>query len=147
MSVNVEDNVHHIRKRGYDVLPDVIPEDKVAAVREAVVAIQLAHNAESEARQAATRSRGHRIGAKGVGVKKQVINDTQIFAPYLAHDRIMAIADAFFGQYVRVSCTDVVINHPGNERGYWHADWPYNQSNASHVRAPYPDVMLHMSTY
>ena len=146
MSVSVEENVARIRERGYDVLADVIPAHKVAEVREEVVAIQVAHNAESEARQAATRARGHRIGAKGVGVRKQIINDTQIFAPYLGSERLMGVAEAFFGEYVRISCTDAVINHPGNERGYWHADWPYNQTNASHIRAPYPDVMVHMST-
>ena len=35
---------------------------------------------------------------------------------------------------------------PGNARGYWHADWPYNQTNASHIPAPYPDAVLHLST-
>ncbi len=146
MSINVKDNVAHIREHGYEILPNVIPADRVADIRDEVVGIQLARNAENEARQAATRSRGHRIGAQGVGVHKQVINDTQSFASYLADDRIMAIADAFFGEYVRISCTDVVVNHPGNERGYWHSDWPYNQTNASHIRAPYPPVMVHMST-
>ena len=142
----VQEHVERIRERGYDVVAGVIPEDVVGDVREEIVAVQAAHNAESEARQAATRAKGHRIGAKGVGVRKQVINDTQIFAPYLADDTLVGIAEAFFGEYVRISCTDAVVNHPGNERGYWHADWPYNQTNASHIRAPYPDVMVHMST-
>ena len=44
------------------------------------------------------------------------------------------------------SCTDCVVNHPGNARGYWHADWPYNSTNASHIPAPYPDAVLHLST-
>ena len=35
---------------------------------------------------------------------------------------------------------------PGNARGYWHADWPYNRTNASHIPAPYPDAVLHLST-
>ncbi len=81
-----------------------------------------------------------------MGVLKQVINYTQSFAPYLADRRIIEAAEAFFGPYVRISCTDVVVTHPGNERGYWHADWPYNQTNASNVRAPYPNTMFHLSS-
>mgnify|MGYP001983571548 CR=1 FL=1 len=68
------------------------------------------------------------------------------FAPWLAEARIMGVTRAFFGDHVRISCTDCVINQPGCGRGYWHADWPYNQTNASHIPAPYPDTLLHLST-
>lgn len=146
MSVDVGDHIAHIHDHGYCIVPGVIPPDRIDEVRESVIAAQLAYDAEARARQEEIRSRGHRIGAQGVGVRKQVVNDTQIFAGYLADERIAAIAESFFGEYVRISCTDAVINHPGNERGYWHSDWPYNQTNASHVRAPYPDVMLHLSS-
>jgi len=138
--------VRQIRMSGYAVVPEVIPAAAISEIREDVVRVQSEHDAESRARQEATRARGHRIGAKGVGVLKQVINYTQSFAPYLAERRIMETAEAFFGPYVRISCTDAVINHPGNERGYWHADWPYNQTNASNVRAPYPDCLFHLSS-
>ena len=135
-----------IRMNGFAVIDNVIPDDTVAGIREGVVRLQKENDAEFRAKQEATRARGHRIGAEGVGVLKQAINYTQTFAPYLADDRIIKTAEVFFGPYVRVSCTDAVINHPGNERGYWHADWPYNQTNASHVLAPYPDTMMHLSS-
>lgn len=138
--------VRQIRMSGYVVLENVIPTEKVGEIREDVVQIQKEHEAESMARQEATRAKGHRIGAKGVGVLKQVINYTQSFAPYLADRRVIETAEAFFGPYVRISCTDAVVNHPGNERGYWHADWPYNQTNASNVKAPYPDCLFHLSS-
>lgn len=138
--------VRQIRMSGYAVVDGVIPADEVGAIKDEVVRIQAEHDAESRARQEATRAKGHRIGAKGVGVLKQVINYTQSFAPYLAERRIMETAETFFGPYVRISCTDAVVNQPGNERGYWHADWPYNQTNASNVRAPYPDALFHLSS-
>ncbi|MDP6446591.1 MAG: phytanoyl-CoA dioxygenase family protein [Pirellulaceae bacterium] len=37
-------------------------------------------------------------------------------------------------------------NQPGNKRGDWHADWPFNQKNAGHLPAPYPDVVMHRTT-
>ena len=144
--MSTEEKLYQLKMNGYCVLEGIIPDDKIDEVRESVVAAQAAHREKAEAELAKTRSRGHRVGVQGVANMRGVINETQTFAPYLADDRIMALTDALFGSYVRISCTDCVINYPGNERGYWHADWPYNQTNATHVPAPYPDTIMHLST-
>ncbi len=144
--MSLEGSLLEIRLNGFCILEGIIPEEMVASVRDNVMDAQARHDAESEAKQEAIRARGHRIGVKGVGNLKQVINETQAFAPYLADRRILDIAEAMFGPWVRISSTGCVINHPGNERGYWHADWPYNQTNSSHIRAPYPDTLIHLST-
>lgn len=39
----------------------------------------------------------------------------------------------------------------GNSRGYWHADWPYNATNATHIPPPYATggssaPLLHLTT-
>ncbi len=135
-----------IRDNGYCIVDGVIPSQEVDRIRECVLRAQAANDAAHQARERATRARGHRVGARGVGVLKQAINHDQSFAPYLADRRIVGALEVIFGPWLRISCTDVVVNHPGNERGYWHADWPYNQTNASNVRAPYPDVMMHASS-
>ena len=127
-----------IRQNGYCIVEDVIPAGEVGRIRERVVRAQEANDAANQAREKATRARGHRIGARGVGVLKQAINHDQSFAPYLADRRIVGALEIFFGPWLRISCTDAVVNHPGNERGYWHADWPFNQTNASNVPAPLP---------
>ena len=144
MSVN--ENLLKLQMNGFCILGGIIPEDKVGTIRESVVDAQARHDAESAAKVAEIRARGHRIGVKGVGNLKQVINETQCFAPYLANRWILDLAEAIFGPFVRISSTGCVINRPGNLRGYWHADWPYNQTNASHIRAPYPDTLIHLST-
>ena len=138
--------VARISQFGFCVVEDVIPANEVGDVRRQVVEAQEAQHAEAEAELAQTRARGHRIGVPGVGLLKQVINATQCFATYLADPRILGIAESFFGDFVRISCTDCVINHPGTERGYWHADWPYNATNTTHVKPPYADVMMHLSS-
>ena len=81
-----------------------------------------------------------------MGALLQAINEVQSFSGYLADERILALTEAAFGQYVRISSTAGIVNDPGTERGYWHADWPYNQTNASHIRTPYPDVIMHLTT-
>ena len=135
-----------IRKRGCTILDGVIPATAIDEVRE-TVADALARNRErAAAEQEAIRKLGHRVGVEGVDGMRGVINETQIFASHVASDRLMSVVEHFFGPWARVSCTDCVVNHPGCGRGYWHADWPYNQTNASHIPAPYPDVLLHLST-
>ena len=142
----IESAIGAIARDGFCLVEGVLPGDELPEIRRQVVAAQAAHSAQSEAQKQATRARGHRVGARGVGSMRQIINATQAFAPYLADSRILDIVKACFGSWPRISCTDCVINEPGNERGYWHADWPYNGTNASHVVAPYPDVLMHLST-
>jgi ectoine hydroxylase-related dioxygenase (phytanoyl-CoA dioxygenase family) len=140
------ENLRRLQMDGFCILEDIIPADQVGAVKEDVVQTQATQHQEAEGEMAKTRSRGHRIGARGVANLKQVINATQSFVPYLADRRILDTVEAVFGPHARISSTSCVINHPGNERGYLHADWPYNATNASHVPAPYPDATLHLSS-
>ena len=58
----------------------------------------------------------------------------------------MGILEALLGSFVKVSYVSATINRRGNPRGRWHADWPFNQINASHVLAPYPDAVMHLTT-
>lgn len=85
----------------------MIPASEVDDIRLRVVAAQQAHHAEAEVELAKTRARGHHIGVPGVGLLKQVLNATQCFAPYLADERILGIAESFFGDFVRVSFGDL----------------------------------------
>lgn len=39
-----------------------------------------------------------------------------------------------------------MVNHSGNDRGYWHADWPHNQTNAADIPAPYADAVSKLSS-
>ncbi len=142
----LQEILRRLKTDGFYLFEGIIPDDRIDEIRDSVVDAQARNNARSQARLAKTRSQGHRIGARGVASLKQVINETRTFAPYLAHRQILDVVEAVFGPYARISCTDCVVNHPGNERGYWHADWPYNATNASHIPAPYPDATLHLST-
>lgn len=144
--MNAAEAERRIRHDGFTLLPGVIPGGEIAAIRDAVVEAQGRRRAESEALLASIRAKGHRVSVTGVDSLRGVINETQLFAPYLADERLLDLCRAFFGDHVRITTTDCVINRPGCGRGFWHADWPYNQTNASHIPAPYPDALLHLST-
>ncbi len=117
---------------GWCVVEDVIPTAQVAAVRTAVVEATARHRNPN-----APQHIGHLSG---------VINYDQSLAPYLADGRLLGIIEAILGPHVRISFTTATINEPGNARGDWHADWPFNQRNASCIPAPYPDVAMHITT-
>lgn len=119
---------------GFCVLEGVIPEGRCAGIRDSVSAA--VQRARSDYPNAPTR----------VGFTPSIINHDQSFAEHLADERLMALAGRVLGPHVRISFTSAIINEPGNDRGKWHADWPFNQGNAGRIAAPYPDCVMHLTT-
>ena len=123
----------NLRVNGWCLVKGVIPTDCVGAIRRAVSDTVVTYG-------------NPEFLKKGTGFVPGVIAHNQEFAPYLAHPRLMTIARALLGAHVRISFTSAIVNNPGNVRGGWHADWPYNQNNAGHMEAPYPDAVSHLTS-
>ena len=123
---------NRIAGNGFSVVEGVIPPGAVGEVRDSVLATAAAHKV------ADPRSRLDKVTG--------LINFDQSFAPFLAEPRLLGLCREMLGEHLRVSYTTCMVTHPGNERGAWHADWPFNQQNAGHVKAPYPDAVLHLTT-
>ena len=121
-----------LKMDGWCIVPGVIPQGAVEAVRESV--------------QTTTGEAGGYSNIEGVGAATGLLASDQSFAPYLVDGSVLGVAEALFGPYVRISFTTAIINRPGNNRGGWHSDWPFNQNNAGHIPAPYPDAVMHMTT-
>ena len=132
METNPDEALLRLQSEGWCVVEDIIPENEVAAVRASVEATVRAHR--------------HPRSPKHVGFLPGLINYDQSFAPYLADKRLMRLITALLGRPVRISFTTALINYSGNERGGWHADWPFNQRNAGHIPAPYPNLVMHITT-
>ena len=131
--MSCETSLLHLAVNGFCVLDDVIPADRCDEIRARVAT-------------AVGREGGAYPSPDQVGFVPSVINHEQSFAPYLADRRLMALLESVLGPHVRISFTSAIINEPGNARGRWHADWPFNQNNAGHVPAPYPDAVMHITT-
>lgn len=131
---------------GWCVIEDVIPEEDVPGLRQAVLELIGKQHAEWERWRAESRAGGRRSGAEGVENAQGVINAIPQCAPFVADRRILDVAEAVFGPYVRVSSTSAIVTNPGNGRGYWHADWPFNQTFTSCIPTPYPDAVMHLSS-
>lgn len=130
--MTINEMLLHLKIDGWYVIEDVIPQEKVDEVRQSV--------------EETTYAKGSQVGVGGVASRKGLLAFNQSFAPYLADKRILGIAETLFGPHVRISFTSAHINLPGNDRGGWHADWPFNQNNAGHIPAPYPDAVMHLTT-
>ena len=123
-----------LRLDGWSLIEDVIPQDRVEEIRERILQVVI------------EQSPNYRTAPENIGFVPGLINHDQSFAAYLADRRLTGVAEALFGPHFRISFTSAIINLPGNERGKWHADWPFNQEVAGRIPAPYPDVCQHLTT-
>ena len=118
---------------GFCLIDQVIPESRCTQIRDCIVAT-------------VEQQRNQYPAPDHVGFVPGVINHDQSFAQYLADTQLLGLAEVLLGDHVRISFTSAIINEPGNSRGQWHADWPFNQTNAGHIRVPYPDCVFHLTT-
>jgi ectoine hydroxylase-related dioxygenase (phytanoyl-CoA dioxygenase family) len=144
--VNVDEIVRRVGMDGWCIIPGVIPADEVAGVREMVIEEETRTRKEHEAHVRETRARGHRLSGQGIGSATGLVSLLPDISKYLASEQLLGPAEAMLGQHVRISTVTALINNPGVQRGYWHSDWPFNQTVASHVPAPYPDAVMHLSS-
>ena len=122
-----------MRLQGFCVLDQIVPQDRCAELRKRIKTV--------------VRSESDNYASPDcVGFVPGVINHDLSFAEYLAEPRLLELARALLGHGLRISFTSAIINEPGNERGKWHADWPFNQNNAGHIPVPYPDAVMHLTT-
>ena len=128
--MTVEKALHHIAVDGFYVMRDVVPREEAERIRKSVF----------------TTATGAKPRSDGVEFKGGIISENQSFAEHIAHPRVLGVAEALFGEHVRVSFTSAIINMPGNPRGGWHADWPFNQQLAGRIPTPYADVPIHLTT-
>jgi hypothetical protein len=130
----LDDWLLQTRISGFCVVEDVIPDDRCAEIRARLMEV-------------VQRERQSYANAPpNVGFVPSIINHEQSFAEYLADEKLMSLVGPLLGEHLRISFTSAIINEPGNDRGGWHADWPFNQNNAGHIPAPYPDVLMHITT-
>jgi hypothetical protein len=141
----VPEIVQRLRVDGWCVVPGVVPDAEVRGLREAVVEQAEKQDAEWQAYCETYRASGQPMPPRGVGHAQALASHIPVVARYAADPRIVDAATALFGPPVRVVSTGGLVNYPGNERGYWHSDWPYNRTLLTYVAAPYPVTPMQLS--
>ena len=138
--------IESLKSDGGIVIKDVIPPEQSSVLEKYILDVELTERKATEAFKSAIRGKGHGISAKGVGSVSKFDPILPELAFYLADDRILQAAEILLGINFRVSTMGGLVNFPGTERGYWHSDWPFNQTVASNIPAPYPNVVMHLSS-
>jgi len=127
-----------IQKQGYCVVPNIIPTSECSELRSRIIQAVDQYHAKYET--------GRDAANNGIGFVPSLINHEQSYVKYLLSEPLNALMRHFLGEHLRVSFTSAIINYPLNPSGDWHADWPFNQRNAGRIRAPYSDLLMHMTT-
>lgn len=148
-SLNSENITQHILDEGWYVIPSVIPRGEVEGIRDSVLETTLRTSGGYEDNEKEVKKGADRVSTflpSDVSATTGLLAHNQSFAKYLSHPNILGTVDSIFGPHVRISYTTSIINMPGNSRGGWHSDWPFNQKNAGHIPSPYPDAIAHITT-
>lgn len=138
--------IESLKSDGGIVIKNVISPEQSSVLEKYILDVELTERKATEAFKSAIKGKGHRISAKGVGSVSKFDPILPELAFYLADDRILQAAEILLGINFRVSTMGGLVNFPGTERGYWHSDWPFNQTVASNIPAPYPNVVMHLSS-
>jgi len=125
----VAESMRRLRMDGWCVIEGVIPDAEVGKVRQSIVETAKNHGTE-----------GTRSAVRGL------ITYDQSMAPHLTDSKVIGVVEAVFGPHVRASMTTAVVTTSGEERGTWHSDWPFGQTQRRHFPAPYPDNPAHLTT-
>ncbi|HKV91302.1 MAG TPA: phytanoyl-CoA dioxygenase family protein [Candidatus Angelobacter sp.] len=84
--------------------------------------------------------------SSGVGLLVGAVNHAPMIAEYLATPLVIAIAEMLFRSTARISYTTLLLNRSGVGNQSLHADWPFDQTQASYIRSPYFDNPMHLTS-
>ena len=144
--MDIDTIVKKVRVDGWCVIPQVIPTNEVNSICSDVAEEVEKADQEHRAFVVEMEAKGHKVSGHGIGSATGLISLLPALHPYLSNESILGAAEAILGPFVRISTVSGLVNNPGVKRGYWHSDWPFNQTVAAKVPAPYPDVVMHLSS-
>ena len=144
----IEEYVFHLKMEGWCVIEDVIPEDRIEAILDEVMA---GHQQAMEDYEAWGGSLAHQKGPNGEP-GKNVVAYIPSLAAYFGDERVVGVAQAMLDPHIRIAQTEFKTRPPNAEnldsRGY-HSDWPHDltdREKAGAVRMPFPNVTMGLTT-
>jgi len=147
MKDKTDKKVDQLQREGWCILEQIIPEDKIDAVR---AHVQAAHEKAQRAYEAMGGNIGWQTGPDGVP-GPCVIAYLPEFAPYLGDEQLLSVVKTVFGGHVRIAQTEFKTQQPNRGDVDWrgfHSDWPHDLTDrdlAGRVAQPFPDVTMQLS--
>ncbi|SDD78991.1 phytanoyl-CoA dioxygenase family protein [Actinokineospora iranica] len=142
MTDDLDPLAEQVHEQGWCVLPEVIPDRALPAVADLIRAEDHAQAPACAAtwtptsNGSADTSRYQRI-SKAAGIVAKLGER----AGFVAGDRLIGVVRSLLGGYARVSSDFGIVTRPGARRGFWHCDWPFDQSTAARIPQPYGDAI------
>lgn len=131
--MSVGERVQLVRDQGFCVVPDVIPESEIQEVHASVL------------KTVGELGETSYFAPSSTVCIASLINYNQSFASYLVESRLTELVVSLLDEHYRVSFTTALVNYPSQERGQWHADWPFLQHCGARIAQPYPDAVMHLT--
>ena len=145
---DVQRELEQLAAVGHCVVQDVIPPDRIAALREHVVRGREAAQREYAAIGGDLTSQRTADGGPG----KKVVAYVPEFAAHLADERILAIARGALDPRVRIAQIEFKFRPAADDNAAWrswHSDWPHDlkdNERGGFVRQPFPDLTMALTT-
>jgi ectoine hydroxylase-related dioxygenase (phytanoyl-CoA dioxygenase family) len=143
--MSIDPIVDRIMHEGWCVIENVIPDGELPDIRDAVWGEIQRQRAEWDQEVARIVAAGHQRPPAKVAQAQALVNFVPQAATYIADSRILSACETLLGPRFRVSSVGAVSTVPGNERGYWHGDWPFNGTLAACFPTPFPDLVMNLS--
>ena len=144
-------HIARVREQGYTVIENAIPPERVAAIREDVVAAVDAIGAEWAALGDLSWKDCPPGAPPGVSQMAHLLS----LAPYFGDERMLGVARGLLDPHVRIAQCEAVggtMRPPNDDRPHfraWHSDWPHDLTAGAHsgaIAQPFPDATMALST-
>ncbi|ADO71685.1 phytanoyl-CoA dioxygenase family protein [Stigmatella aurantiaca] len=143
--MRADEIVERVRAEGWCIVEGIIPALDLPEVQAEVREELDRQSAGWSAEVSRISNAGFQMPPKGIVHAQAVINRLPWLARHVANPLLIEAGEALLGRYFKVSSVGAIVTYPGNERGYWHADWPFNQKLATTLPSPYPDAVMNLS--
>ena len=147
----VDEHVARVKEEGYTVIENVIPPERVAAVREDIVKAVDVIEAEWAALDEPDWNKCPPGTSPGISQMAHLLS----LAPYFGDERMLGVARGLLDPHVRIAQCEAVggtLRPPNDDRPLyrdWHSDWPHDLTAGPHsgaIAQPFPDVTMALST-
>ena len=151
VSEEIVEHVARVKDQGFTVIENVIPPDRVAAVREDVVKAADIIKAEWDALNAPDWREQPVARTPGISQMAHLLS----LAPYFGDERMLGVARGLLDPHVRIAQCEAVgatVRPPNDDQPLyreWHTDWPHDLWAGPHsgaIAQPFPDVTMALST-
>ena len=142
----IESSLYRFRKDGFCILKDIVAKQDIEIISKIIYSENELQSIERKNWTRTSIGSQNRALNQSISKVESIVKRLGKSAQFLEDALYQGVLKKILGDYLRISSDFGIITFPGNERGYWHSDWPYNQTVAAHLPVPYDNTCMHVGT-